>query len=52
MANKSRFFRTVSTPSDLIDGSALCELLKEHRLGVAVEMVEDVTVVPSFFEEI
>jgi restriction system protein len=37
---------------DLIDGSALCELLKEHRLGVSVEMVEQVTVVPAYFDDL
>lgn len=37
---------------DLIDGTSLCELLKEHRLGVAVEMVECVTVTPAFFDDL
>lgn len=37
---------------DLIDGSALCDLLKEHRLGIEVEMVEAIKVVPSFFAEL
>jgi restriction system protein len=37
---------------DLIDGQALCQLLKDHRLGVAVEMVEQVNVMPEFFDEI
>ena len=37
---------------DLIDGTALCELLKDNRLGVSVEMVEQVTLVPDFFDEI
>jgi restriction system protein len=37
---------------DLIDGQALCQLLKDNRLGVAVEMVEQVTLVPDFFDEI
>jgi restriction system protein len=36
----------------LIDGQALCQLLKDNRLGVKVEMVEQVTVVPEFFDEI
>ena len=34
---------------DLIDGQALCDLLKNHRLGVTVEMVEKVEVKPEFF---
>lgn len=37
---------------DLIDGQALCQLLKDSRLGVAVEMVEQVTLDPKFFDEI
>jgi restriction system protein len=28
---------------DLVDGEALCELLREHRIGVRVEMVPQVT---------
>jgi restriction system protein len=37
---------------DLIDGQALCQLLKDNRLGVNIEMVEQVTLVPEFFDEI
>ncbi|PVX30224.1 restriction endonuclease [Sphingomonas pokkalii] len=37
---------------DLIDGRTLCQLLKDARLGVKVEMVEQVTVLPDFFAEI
>lgn len=37
---------------DLIDGQALCQLLKDNGLGVKVEMVEQVTVTPGFFDEI
>ncbi|QIG79216.1 restriction endonuclease [Stakelama tenebrarum] len=39
---------------DLIDGEALCELLKERRLGVRVREVvrEEVDVLPEFFAEI
>jgi restriction system protein len=39
---------------DLIDGEALCQLLKERALGVRVEQVvsERVTVLESFFQEI
>jgi restriction system protein len=29
---------------DLIDGEALCELLREHRIGVTVELVPQVTI--------
>ncbi len=34
---------------DLVDGDALCELLKDRRLGVQVEMVEQVTVDEAAF---
>ena len=39
---------------DLIDGEALCQLLKEKELGVSVREVrtEEVTVLPDFFAEI
>ncbi|MCY7271145.1 MAG: restriction endonuclease [Sphingomonas bacterium] len=37
---------------DLIDGQALCHLLKDSRLGVAVEMVEQVSIDTAFFDEI
>lgn len=43
--------RDGAPPIDLIDGTRLCELLKEHRLGVNVRerTVEDVSVDPEFF---
>lgn len=34
---------------DLIDGRELCDLLKDHRLGVGTETVEVVTPDPEFF---
>ncbi len=39
---------------DLIDGEALCELLRERELGVRVRQVvrEEVEVIPTFFAEI
>lgn len=37
---------------DLIDGEALCELLKELRLGVRTRMVEEVSIEPHFFASI
>ena len=37
-------------PIDLIDGDRLTDLLKEHSLGVGVELVESVTIKPSFFD--
>jgi restriction system protein len=46
--------RDGAPPIDLIDGSALCDLLKEHRMGVRTEVrqVEDVFLDREFFEEI
>ena len=37
---------------DLVDGEALCQLLKELKLGIKVKTVEDVEVEPSFFNSI
>jgi len=37
---------------DLVDGEALCELLKELRIGVTVRMVEEVTVDETAFAEL
>jgi restriction system protein len=37
---------------DLLDGEALCYLLKERRLGVSVKLVEDVSVDEQFFRGI
>ncbi|MGI9489961.1 MAG: restriction endonuclease [Geminicoccaceae bacterium] len=37
---------------DLIDGERLCELLKQHGLGVKTEMIESVTVVGDWFKSI
>ncbi|MFN5630989.1 MAG: restriction endonuclease [Sphingomonadales bacterium] len=37
---------------DLIDGEALCTLLKEQQLGVRVKLVEEVTLDLSFFDKI
>lgn len=34
---------------DLIDGKALCKLLKELKLGVTTELVESTDLVPEFF---
>jgi restriction system protein len=41
--------RTGAPPIDLIDGERLCNLLKEHRLGITVETVERVGVDENFF---
>ena len=37
---------------DLVDGEAVCGLLKDLRLGVHVAQVEQVSIVDSFFESI
>ncbi|HWA23819.1 MAG TPA: restriction endonuclease [Caulobacterales bacterium] len=37
---------------DLIDGEALCVLLKERKLGVGVRIVEEMDIDPKFFESI
>jgi len=37
---------------DLIDGDQLCELLKDLRLGISTQQVEEVSVNPRWFEEI
>jgi restriction system protein len=37
---------------DLVDGETLCDLLKDLKLGVAVKLVEEVTVEPEFFKGI
>jgi restriction system protein len=46
--------RDGAPPIDLIDGEQLCELLKQHQLGVRTEerRVEDIKVVSSFFDEL
>jgi restriction system protein len=42
--------RMGTSPIDLIDGERLCLLLKEHRLGISTELVEEVPVSPDFFQ--
>jgi restriction system protein len=46
--------REGAPPVDLIDGDRLCDLLKEYNLGVrtAIRQVEDVSVVPSDFDDV
>jgi len=38
--------------TDLIDGDRLCDLLKENRLGVETEMIEQVRIQPDWFHGI
>ena len=51
---KAEATRDGAPPIDLVDGARLCDLLKEQRLGVAVQQrtVEDVTLDERFFEEL
>ena len=46
--------RDGAPPVELIDGDRLCDLLKEHGLGVRVteRIEEDVTVLAAFFDDI
>jgi restriction system protein len=37
---------------DLVDGEAICQLLKELKLGVRVRLVEEVEVEEGFFSSI
>lgn len=37
---------------DLVDGETLCQLLKDLKLGIRVQLVEEVAVEPSFFASI
>lgn len=41
--------RDGAPPIDLIDGVALCEKLKELRLGIVVELVEEMTIKEDWF---
>jgi restriction system protein len=51
---KQEATRDGAPPIDLIDGTALCELLKEHEMGVLtqVRQVEDVILDREYFAEI
>jgi restriction system protein len=42
--------RDGATAIDLIDGERLCDLLKELKLGVQTEMIENVVISPAWFE--
>ncbi len=45
--------RPGANPVDLVDGEALCQLLKEHSLGVRTmqRVVEDITIDDSYFDQ-
>ncbi|MGD1936001.1 MAG: restriction endonuclease [Cyanophyceae cyanobacterium] len=51
-AAKDEALRDGAPPIDLIDGETLAEKLKELRLGVGVELVEEVTIQRDWFEKI
>lgn len=44
--------RDGAPPIDLVDGEQLVEKLKDLKLGVAIKMIEEVTVIPEWFKEI
>lgn len=44
--------RDGAPPIDLVDGEQLLDKLKELRLGVTIKMVEQVSALPEFFNEI
>lgn len=44
--------RDGAPPLELIDGEQLCDILKSLKLGVSIEMVEQVTVHPEVFKGI
>lgn len=48
---KEEATRDGAPPIDLIDGERLCNLLRDHEIGVEVKerVVKDVTVIPDFF---
>jgi restriction system protein len=51
---KAEATRDGAPPVELIDGESLCDLLKQYELGVAITLrtVEDIEVIPSFFEDV
>ena len=48
---KEEATRTGAHPVRLIDGDTLCDLLKEHDLGVYTEMVPRVTIDDAYFDQ-
>jgi restriction system protein len=44
--------RDGAPPIDLIDGVTLCEKLKDLSLGVETKLVEEITIKPSWFDQI
>jgi restriction system protein len=48
---KAEAIRDGAPPIDLLDGEQLLDKLKELRLGVGVELIEKVSVVPDWFKQ-
>ncbi|MEX0968577.1 MAG: restriction endonuclease [Bacteroidia bacterium] len=44
--------RDGAPPIDLIDGEQLCDKLKEFNLGVKTELIEEVSILPEWFDKI
>jgi len=44
--------RDGAPPIDLIDGTQLCDLLKDLKLGVSTRLVEEVDIDPGWFGSI
>jgi restriction system protein len=51
-AARTEATRDGAPPLDLIDGEELVELLREHKLGITTQLVEEVTVHSEFFADI
>lgn len=49
---KAEATRDGAPPIDLVDGEQLLDKLKELHLGVTIKMIEQVSVVPDFFDKI
>jgi restriction system protein len=49
---KKEASRDGAIPIDLIDGDRLCVLLKDLKLGVKVELIEQITVQEGYFESV
>lgn len=49
---KLEAIRDGAPPIDLVDGEQLLDKLKELHLGVTIKMIEQVSVLPDFFNEI
>ena len=49
---KTEATRDGAPPIDLVDGEQLLDKLKELRLGVNVEMIESISILPEWFKAI